>query len=88
MLNVAKTVSLLLPISSLEYIYQQINLVLNVGDTFTDINEVNICEKYIVPTARNSNPGGKAPKAENKFNRLVNNQFYLHGDTQTWRNIL
>lgn len=72
---------ILLPISSLEYIYQQINLVLNVGDTFTDINEVNICEKYIVPTARNSNPGGKAPKISKVKDLLIENQFRLHSDT-------
>lgn len=72
---------ILLPISSLEYIYQQINLVLNVGDTFTDINEVNICEKYIVPTARNSNPGGKAPKISKVKDLLIETQFRLHSDT-------
>ena len=57
---------------------------LNVGDTFTDINNINICEKYIVPAARNSNPGGSKP-AVNKFNRLVDNQFYLHNDTENLR---
>ena len=72
---------ILLPISSLEYIYQQINLVLNVGDTFTDINEVNICEKYVVPAARNGNPGGKAPKISKVKDLLIENQFRLHSDT-------
>ena len=77
----------LLPVNSLnnikELFYNNFAK-LNVGDTFTTINGVNICEKYIVEV-RNSNPGGKAPKAENKFNRLVNNQFYLHGDTENLR---
>lgn len=56
-----------------------------VGDSFTTINGVDICEKYIVTPPRNGNPGGKAPKAENKFNRLVDNQFYLHNDTENLR---
>ena len=72
---------ILLPISSLEYIYQQINLILNVGDTFTDIGNYSICEKYVVPTARNSNPGGKAPKISKVKDLLIENQFRLHSDT-------
>lgn len=75
---------ILLPISSLQYIYQQINLVLDVGDTFTNLGDIVICEKYIVPAARNSNPSGHKP-AVNKFNRLVENQFYLHNDTENLR---
>ena len=56
----------------------------NVGDIFTDINNINICEKYIVAPPRNSNPGGHKP-AVNKFDRLVDNQFYLHNDTEDLR---
>lgn len=68
---------------------QKINInQLKVGDEFTDIeiNGVNysICEKYFVPV-RNSNPGGKAPDKQPKISRLVDNQFYLHGDTDNLR---
>ena len=72
---------ILLPLSSLEFQYgDNWNRILNVGDTFTDINDVSICEKYIVPVARNSNPGGKAPKIA-RFNRILYNQFHFHNDT-------
>lgn len=75
---------MLMPLSSLEYIYPQIKLMLNVGDEFTDIGDVSICEKYFVPV-RNSNPGGKAPQKSVKISRLVDNQFYLHNDTDNLR---
>jgi len=57
---------------------------LKVGDTFTDIGNISICEKYVSPIARNSNPGGHKP-AVNKFNRLIDNQFYLHNNTDNLR---
>ena len=59
---------------------------LEVGEEFTDINGVSICEKYFVP-CRNSNPGGKAPNKHNqpKISRLVENQFFLHNDTDNLR---
>lgn len=61
-----------------------VNLVeFKVGDTFTDIEGVNICEKYIVAPARNGNPGGKAPsigKVKLK-DKLVKDQFRFHIDT-------
>lgn len=76
---------ILMPISSLEYVYQQIRLVLQLGDTFTDIGDISICEKYIVPVIRNNNPGGGVPKQPKKFNRILDNQFYFHNDTSNLR---
>lgn len=55
-----------------------------VGDTFTTINGVDICEKYIVPVTRNSDTG-KHKLAVNKFDRIVDNQFYLHNNTENLR---
>jgi hypothetical protein len=74
---------ILLPLLSLAPVLGlSINLdELNVGDTFTDINDVSICEKYVVPVARNSNPGGKAPKINKVKDLLIENQFRLHSDT-------
>lgn len=73
---------ILLPLVSLSYIlnpsdgyYYDYQDVLKEGDTFTDIDGVSICEKYIVPSARNSNPGGKAPKQPSRISRLVDKQF-------------
>lgn len=76
---------ILLPISSLDLFksdFKPTDLI--IGDAFTDIGDINICEKYIVPAARNSNPGGHKP-AVNKFDRLIDNQFYLHNDTENLR---
>lgn len=77
---------ILLPLNSLKGIKEGKDWenALQVGDAFTTWNGVDLCEKYIVQV-RNSNPGGKAPKVVNKFNRLVDNQFYLHGDTDNLR---
>lgn len=54
------------------------------GDTFTTLNDILVCEKYFVPV-RNANPRGKAPKQPTKISRLVENQFYLHNDTENLR---
>ena len=57
---------------------------LEIGNTFTDIDNIPICEKYIVPVARSSNPGGKSPKIA-RFNRILENQFHFHNDTANLR---
>lgn len=76
---------ILLPIESLDAFNKDFNYnSLKVGDEFTDIGDISVCEKYFVPV-RNSNPGGKAPKQPKRINRLVENQFYLHGDTDNLR---
>ena len=69
---------ILMPLESLQYFCDTKNF--KIGDTFTCINGNTLCEKYFVPI-RNSNPGGKAPKRPTKISRLVEGQFYLHGDT-------
>ena len=76
----------LLPINSLnnvkELFYNNFAK-LNIGDTFTDINDINICEKYIVAPPRNSNPSGTAPNKNTVKLKdlLVKDQFRLHTDT-------
>ena len=57
---------------------------LEIGNTFTDIDNIPICEKYIVPVARNSNPGDKVPKIA-RFNRILDNQFQFHNSTENLR---
>jgi hypothetical protein len=53
-----------------------------VGDTFTTINNIDICEKYVISTTGNSNSGGKESKSTNKLKELlVKDQFRLHTDT-------
>lgn len=53
-----------------------------VGDTFTTINGFKLCEKYIVPSARNSGTG--VPKVKEKFRLtdiMIPGQFKFHKDT-------
>ena len=71
---------MLMPLHSLDFHNSHIKEKLKLGDEFTDIDNISICEKYFVPV-RNSNLGGKAPKQPKKISRLVENQFFLHGDT-------
>lgn len=71
---------ILLPITSLNYIK---NLGLfSIGDNFTDINGVPICEKYIVVSTVKSNNKLRSVK---KFKKLIDNQFSFHNDTADLR---
>lgn len=55
---------------------------LKVGDKFSYVDDILICEKYEVPI-RNGNPGGSNPKMpKNKLKALIiDNQFKFHSDT-------
>ena len=80
---------MLMPLSSLLPFLEQSSInSLKVGDEFTDIElngrVYNICEKYIVPI-RNSGENNKKGKQSVKISRLVDSQFYLHGDTSNLR---
>ena len=80
---------MLMPLSSLlPFLEQSLINYLKVGDEFTDIElngrVYNICEKYIVPI-RNSGENNKKGKQSVKISRLVDSQFYLHGDTSNLR---
>lgn len=76
---------MLMPLSSLlPFLEQSLINYLKVGDEFTDINGNSLCEKYIVPV-RNSGENNKKGKQSVKISRLVDNQFYLHGDTSNLR---
>jgi hypothetical protein len=78
---------ILMPIGSLLNVTTALNLQpdsLQIGDSFTDIGDFSLCEKYFVPS-RNSNPGGKAPKQPKRISRLIDNQFLFHNDTENLR---
>ena len=80
---------MLMPLPSLlPFLEQSLINYLKVGDEFTDIElngrVYNICEKYIVPI-RNSGENNKKGKQSVKISRLVDSQFYLHGDTSNLR---
>ena len=76
---------MLMPLSSLLPFLEQSSInSLKVGGEFTDINGNSLCEKYIVPV-RNSGENNKKGKQSVKISRLVDSQFYLHGDTSNLR---
>ena len=59
---------------------------LKVGDEFTDIDGVSICEKFIpIVLERTTERSSKKGKQAVKINRLVEEQFYLHNDTSNFR---
>jgi len=74
---------MLMPLDSLKSFVDSYNS-LKVGDEFTDINGNMLCEKYIV-AEKNQNINTKKGKQPVKISRLVDNQFYLHGETDNLR---
>jgi len=83
------------PVDYLQYIYGKVDgvklnpfalkagsILIQLGDTFDEINEIVICEKYIPKVSRT--PGEARNKNMGKVKRvskLVDNQFRLHYDT-------
>lgn len=78
---------MLMPLNSIVSFLEQGNInSLKVGDEFTCINGNTLCEKYIIPIQTQS-LGNKKLKGKQpvKISRLVDNQFYLHNDTNNLR---
>ena len=75
---------MLMPLSSLSYLLvpQERYGDLKVGDEFTDINGVTICEKYVVPVKENSNGGQKTEKTNKLKDLILESQFRFHSDTE------
>lgn len=57
----------------------------NNGDTFNSINGLLLCEKYIVPERGSSTKNKRVGQQPTYVSRLVDNQFYLHNDTDNLR---
>ena len=74
---------MLMPLNSLDKSIGLDNVAkLKLGDEFTDINGLNICEKYVV-AERGSNQGGqKTPKANKLKDLLLDTQFRFHHETE------
>lgn len=72
-----------IPVTALDYLEKQ--PVLQVGDEFTSLEEVEICRKYVVPGPTQGTPGAKGDKQSRINNRLVDmmvkNQFRFHSET-------
>lgn len=71
---------MLMPITSLFNI--GVTHPFNVGDEFTDINGINICEKYTVPVKENNQGGTKTPKTNKLKDLILDNQFRFHSNTE------
>lgn len=69
---------MLLPLSALSYLG---SLDFKVGDTFTDIDGIEVCRKYEVPVKQQGTPGSKTPKQNKMKDLLIDNQFRFHTDT-------
>lgn len=64
--------------------------ILNLNDTFDELNGTPICSKYIVKTNRTpGQPGSKKSKSTKKYeSKLIENQFRFHQDTSMlYRNL-
>lgn len=71
---------IVLPISSLNYL--NILLTFNEGDEFTHIDGVEICKKFKIQNASvGKQERTSTGKVENKFDKLVPNQFRFHEST-------
>lgn len=58
----------------------------DVGISFNQIDSTTLCDKYIIPTNANKSTEGKTRQQKSvKINRLVDNQFRLHVDTENLR---
>lgn len=70
---------MLMPLSSTKGVYG--NSELKVGDSFTEINGIDLCEKYVVATKYNNSTPQQA-KVNKMAKLIVDNQFRLHGQTE------
>ena len=76
---------MLMPLSSLLPFLEKSSIdSLIIGNEFTTINNIDLCEKYILPI-HNSNSKNKTFKKIKKINRIIDNQFYFHNDTNNLR---
>ena len=74
---------LLLPIYALDYLKDFDLNELKKGMEFDTIGDTVICCKYVPPYQKSQNPQNppKKDKLAQRFDKLVDNQFRLHGDT-------
>ena len=74
---------MLMPLSSLSSMNLPLSTqTMEVGNEFTDIDGVSICEKYIVPTKENNQGGQKTSKTNKLKELLLDTQFRFHHETE------
>jgi len=72
---------MLMPLNSLFYFLNDVSW-LKLGEEFTDINGISVCEKYFVPEKVNTQGGQKTPKTNKLKDLIVDNQFRFHHETE------
>lgn len=77
-----KSEGLFMPKESLNFCLK-VGDILNLNDTFDELEGIPICSKYIVKQNRTpGQPGSKKSKSTKKYeSKLVENQFRFHSDT-------
>lgn len=84
-----KSEGLFMPKESLNFCLK-VGDILNLNDTFDELNEIPICQKYIIKVNRTpGQPGSKKSKSTKKYeSKLIENQFRFHQDTSMlYRNL-
>lgn len=84
-----KSEGLFMPLESITNLFLNLDLDdidFKEGDTFDEIEGVNICKKYYPPKQKTYNSSGENGKKRNKSkkpkeDRLIDNQFRFHSDT-------
>jgi hypothetical protein len=79
-----KSEGLFMPLSSILFAASVSDVAtLKEGDTFDQINGINICQKYIpkITNTPGTSGGGKNKLVAKKTSRLIDGQFRFHGDT-------
>ena len=71
---------MLMPVISLSYL--NIPCTLKIGDEFTDIDSISICEKYVVPVKEVTQGGTKTPKTNKLKDLILDSQFRFHHETE------
>lgn len=78
---------LFMPLESLTVLGIDVNE-LSIGDVFDELNEIPICQKYIIKKRNAGGTGGTKRPRDPKASKLIDNQFKFHTDTeQLFRNL-
>ena len=72
---------MLMPLDSL-YTFTKGAALLQVGNEFTNIDGISICEKYIVPVKEGNQGGQKTVKTNKLKDLIVDSQFHFHHETE------
>ena len=73
---------LFMPLDSVWYITPLYFDDFRLGDQFDYINDIKVCEKYVIPVRQHGQGGGNKKGKKAKISRIVKDQFRFHQDTE------